>query len=697
MIPENPSFHAHHSPMGALASFTLGAHGAKGGMGLELTKAFDGAASIGYQDGKGQLHLMPYFEPSDHNEAERYVESQDGEMVGDRIIDSITREYLWATDRMSSPEVQLEIITPFFSLPNPDAADAKDLAFASCPAVHVKVTFCNDSDEEWRGFFAIDTDKHHRWSSLEEGGNGDLKGATSCNTIGMATRQKNARGFTDFDISHAMDREHSTPYFLLGNTAGLEVDVPAGGRASLDLVLAFYKGGVATYNREMHYYYSRHFTSLEQVMAYALDHRERYLAEARNRDEELMRKNLNDEQKFLIAHATRSYYGSTQWLWDGQQSVWVVNEGEYLMMNTFDLTVDMMFFEMKFNPWTVKNELDQFADHYSYYDQVFDPSNPEKLYPGGISFTHDMGVMNQWSPKGRSSYEVGGLDRLCFSHMTCEQLCNWVLCAGVYVGQTKDDEFLRRRQGTLLECFQSLLQRDHHDPKLRNGIMSMESSRTQPGGEITTYDSLDHSLGQSRDNIYLGGKMWASFVILEHLFKTLGLGSDADLAAEAALRSSATIAAGFDEYLGYIPAVLNGSSPSTIIPAIEALVYPYEMGLKDSISESGAYGNYIKALKKHLKTIMTTDLCLYEDGGWKLSSSADNSWMSKISLCQYVAREILGFEFDESGDKADLAHARWQREGSKLSACSDQFRSGVAHGSLYYPRIVTNILWMKEA
>jgi hypothetical protein len=249
----------------------------------------------------------------------------------------------------------------------------------------------------------------------------------------------------------------------------------------------------------------------------------------------------------------------------------VVNEGEYLMMNTFDLTVDMMFFEMKFNPWTVKNELDQFADHYSYHDQVFDPAEPEKLYPGGISFTHDMGVMNQWSPKGISSYEVGGLDRLCFSHMTCEQLTNWVLCAGVYIAQTKDTDFLRRRQSTLQECLQSLLQRDHHQPEMRNGIMSMESSRTQPGGEITTYDSLDHSLGQSRDNIYLGGKMWASFVILEHLFTALGLQDQATQAKESALLSSATISAGFDESLGFIPAVLNSDSKSTIIPAIEAL------------------------------------------------------------------------------------------------------------------------------
>lgn len=697
MTPENTSFHSHHSPMGALASFTIGAQDAEGGMGLELGNPFQGAVSVGYQDGKGKLHLLPFFKSSDHNEAERYVECKDDDKTKNRIIHEITREYLWATDSFKSPEIQVDIMSPFFSIPDPETADQKELAFASCPAIQVRVTFKNDSDDNWKGFFALDIDKNHKWTPIESHCSGVLKGATSYNSIGLATRDQNARGFLGFDIQSSMNRQYNTPYFLLGTTAGLEVDVPAHGSETLNLVLGFYKGGVATYNREMSYYYTQHFTSLIQVMDYALEQRDRYLDEANKRDEELANKNLSDEQKFLIAHATRSYYGSTQWLWNGSESVWVVNEGEYLMMNTFDLTVDMIFFEMRFNPWTVKNELDQFVDHYSYYDQVFDPADPEKLYPGGISFTHDMGIMNQWSPSGMSSYELGGLDRLCHSYMTCEQLCNWVLCAGVYIAQTEDDAFLRRHLSTLQECLKSLLQRDHHNPELRNGIMSMESSKTHPGGEITTYDSLDHSLGQSRDNIYLGGKMWASFVILNHLFKKSDLQTEATQAEEAALRSSTTITNAFNEDLGYIPAILNGDSKSTIIPAIEALVYPYEMGLTDATSESGPYGKYIKVLQKHLKTIMTTDLCLYEDGGWKLSSSADNSWMSKISLCQYVAREILGFDFKESGSKADLAHARWQREGSKLSACSDQFRSGVARGSLYYPRIVTNILWMKES
>ena len=142
--------------------------------------------------------------------------------------------------------------------------------------------------------------------------------------------------------------------------------------------------------------------------------------------------------------------------------------------------------------------------------------------------------------------------------------------------------------------------------------------------------------------------------------------------------------------------MLDGENTSAIIPAAEALVYPWEMGIRDAISEKGAYGAYIVALKRHLLRILKPGICLYADGAWKLSSSADNSWMSKICLNQYVVREILGITY-QGEDCADAAHVQWQVEGSKSYACSDQFTSGKPIGSLYSPRIVTSLLWMSES
>ena len=206
---------------------------------------------------------------------------------------------------------------------------------------------------------------------------------------------------------------------------------------------------------------------------------------------------------------------------------------------------------------------------------------------------------------------------------------------------------------------------------------------------------MDHSLGQARGNIYLGGKCWASYLALESIFTHLGEGVKARSCRDAALLCSETLANAFSEEDGFIPAVLDGENRSAIIPAAEALIYPWEMGLREAVDESGPFCAYIRMLKRHLVGVLKTGVCLYEDGAWKLSSSADNSWMSKICLNQQVVHEILGISY-EGQERADAAHVQWQVEGSKFYACSDQFSSGKPIGSLYYPRIVSSILWMPE-
>lgn len=688
------SFHAHHSPMGAHASFTYGMFGGRGGMALEKGAPADGGVSVGYEDGDGHIHQFPFAQMNDDQRA-RYVQGGNEGNLTDGFFpeEDINRAYLWATDRFSAPNIQFETITPFFPIPEPGGAPDSDVKFACCPATFVRLSFDNtDGQKPIRGFFSVSLDG--KWSPLHAATGGNLHGFSHRESLGFATWDE-VETFCSFSVSNGLSKKTRTPNFLLGQAAGLIVNVPAGERRDIVIALGYFIGGTATFNRPMKYWYTRYFATLNEVLHYALENADDYLAEAALRDRELAMAPLNDEQKFLIAHATRSYYGSTEWLDDGGRPCWVVNEGEYLMMNTFDLTVDMLFYEMRFNPWTVRNVLDKFVAEYSYFDEVFSPDDTETLYPGGISFTHDMGVANHFSPQGHSSYEVSGLDRECFSQMTCEQLVNWICCAGVYYTGTLDDDFLRRNRGVLVDCLESLLNRDHPIPEKRDGIMKFESSRTWPGGEITTYDSLDHSLGQARQNLYLAVKSWAAYLALEYLFDILEMSDASRQSAQSAKLCADTIVGCYDEKLGFIPAVLDGQNDSAIIPGIEGLIFPRQMGLDDALNPDGQYGDLIKTLGKHLDNILVKGVCLYDDGAWKLSSTADNSWMSKICLCMHVARTILHKEFDDELEYTfDHAHAEWEREGSKFQACSDQFRSGIALGSLYYPRIVTNILWM---
>jgi xylan 1,4-beta-xylosidase len=103
----------------------------------------------------------------------------------------------------------------------------------------------------------------------------------------------------------------------------------------------------------------------------------------------------------------------------------------------------------------------------------------------------------------------------------------------------------------------------------------------------------------------------------------------------------------------------------------------------------------VAKLRRHLKAVLIPGICVdATSGGWKLSSSSENTWMSKIFLCQFVAERILGVTLPDS---YDAAHAIWQRDGeSRDHAFTDQVHSttGADLGSRYYPRGVTGLLWM---
>jgi hypothetical protein len=338
--------------------------------------------------------------------------------------------------------------------------------------------------------------------------------------------------------------------------------------------------------------------------------------------------------------------------------------------------------------------MEWFVRRYSYEDKVRAPGS-DREYPGGIAFTHDMGVANALSPRGHSSYERPGLTG-CWSYMSHEELTNWVLCSLAYVFRTGDLRWARRYRATFEACLKSMVNRDHFDPARRDGIMSLDGARCAGGSEITTYDSLDRSLGQARNNLYLAVKCWAAYVGMDRLFRELGRSESAIAAAEQARRCAATICANLRPD-GFVPAVIGEGVESRIIPAVEGLAFPLEFGMPEVVRRDGPYGALIACLERHLKTVLQPGICLFEDGGWKLSSTSDNSWLSKIYLCQFVARKVFGWPWDETGRRADAAHVAWLLgPESRYWAWSDQMVKGKALASKFYPRGVTAILWLDE-
>ena len=698
---QNNFFNAHHSPIGAFASFTLGFPGNKGGLGLELGKPADQNIYIGLETAKKDVfEALPFFQGFEDDRArfDLGIGSDRGKKA--RIIsypkDKVSRSFNVGSDSWKCGNLEFTIFSPLFSIPDPQTGSAKELRKVLLPAVMAEITIDNtDGKNEKRFFFGFSgSDPYSGMRRLDETTNGKIKGVGQGRHLAIVSREKDifsGLGFSMEDILSPVRPENLT--FMIGMVGALVGVVPAGRKKSFKFAACFHRDGFVTSGLDTQYYYTKFFKNIEQVAHAALEHFDDYKKAALKSDSALEKAAISDNQKFMLSHSIRSYYGSTQLLIRNHKPVWVVNEGEYRMMNTLDLTADHLFYEVAQNPWVVRNALDLFASRYSYYDHVRYPDD-EKEYPGGISFTHDMGISNVFSRPQHSCYEQFGL-KGCFSHMTQEQLANWLCCASVYYQQTKDGKWLKKNSSMLADCLESMLNRDDPMPEKRDGLMSTDSSRTMGGSEITTYDSLDVSLGQARNNVYLAVKCLAAYLGLEKMFAALGKDKNAQIARKQAERCAETLLNHVDPK-GLFPAVINEGVHSRIIPVVESLAFVYFNGNYKAL-QGNVFSDLLKAFRKHLNQILVKGICLFEDDGWKLSSTSDNSWLSKIYACQFVARKILGLQDKKITQLADAAHVRWLLHPEKSYwAWSDQMVKGVAEGSKYYPRGVTSFLWLYE-
>lgn len=718
----NIFFNAHHAPIGAFASFTLGFRGAKGGFDLEMGRPPDQSVYIGLETREGdRFELLPFYSGAEQaipiatedEERERYAvggsESASGPIPEPSRVrpatrlaafapEAIRRDFRVSTDTWSAGDLTFTLYSPLRGVPDPENLEASsELQSVIVPALLAEITVDNREGSRSRRacFGYAGSDPYSGMRRLDDTADGKFCGVGQGRNTAIVSADPGVESGLGFRLTDILDVElPENLYFGLGKCGALRMETPAGEMRTFRFALCFHRAGIVTACLDTRYYYTRFFSCIEEVGGYALEQFDALRQSALEANRLVDDSHLSGDQKFMLAHAIRSYYGSTQFMECEGAPFWIVNEGEYRMMNTFDLTVDQLFFEMRMNPWTVRNELEMFAKRYSYRDSVHFPGEAQE-YPGGLSFTHDMGIANIFSRPGYSCYEMGGLHG-CFSYMTHEQLVNWLCCASVYVTQTGDRDWLRAHLPLFKDCLESMLNRDHPDPEQRDGIMSLDSSRTLGGSEITTYDSLDVSLGQSRNNIYLAGKCWACYVALEKIFSEEGEPERARQAGAQADRCAATLVAHITPG-GYIPAVLGEGNDSRIIPAIEGLIFPLFTDCREALEADGRFAAYLAALKTHLETVLAPGICLFPDGGWKLSSTSDNSWLSKIYLCQFIARKLLGLPWEEAGRKADAAHVRWLLHPQESYwAWSDQIVAGVAEGSKYYPRGVTAILWLAE-
>lgn len=685
-------FHTHHGAFGALGSFTLGRFASKGGFNVHdgsspgSDEVFVGMA----RPGEG-LRLLPFCQV-------RTVDTSnfaEGDLFGSAIAsrhvpaEDVQRTLGLGTDRWGWSEGSLELCTPYGRVPDPrEGWDA--LREAVLPGVLAILEFDNTrGTTDATAVFALG-------AASPGAALLDLPGVVAVGRNGRdgwaTPAAHGARPLAGFGVDLCLHEDGRTrePHWL-GACAGLAWTVPAGGRIRVPLALGWYHEGVATHGLRTRYAYASLYRGLEDVLASVLVRRDDLERTARALDGQLEASALSPERRWLLAHAVRGYFGNSQLLrTESDDAVWAVHEGEYAMINTLDLSVDQVFFEERHFPWVVRELADLFHARHSFVDHLRVPGDT-MTHPGGLSFAHDMGVRNQFSAPGTSCYELSGLHG-CFSHMTQEQALNWPLLACTHVLMASDLAWGYRRSDVLATCLESLERREHPEPSLRRGIPGTDSSRVGSGSEITTYDSLDPALAQARGSLYLTVKLWAAYRGLERVFGALHDDARAERARQGRRRVEDAIAA-WPLCDGFLPALADGRNRSAILPAVEALAFP--LAWNDPILQEPEPGTklFLERLGAHLHRVLEDGICRFPDGGWRLSSTSRNSWISKIALCQVVAERVFARAPEP---EADRAHVAWQAPGSADWGFTDQIVDGAGIGSKYYPRGVSAILWWPE-
>ncbi len=471
--------------------------------------------------------------------------------------------------------------------------------------------------------------------------------------------------------------------------------VPAGQSRSLMVVIAYYRSAVLDARTGASYYYTSLYPSMDSVIDSAFGG----IGDAQLRCQQLataMRHaGLNPYRQFLACQALHSYLADSACLIDPQGGVhWWEVEGQFNYINTFDLTVDLAFFDSYMQPWALRNVLDAYSGAlpgtgYSFDTPLYSPSGTP-VSGHGFSFDHDMGL---WPTSG-----TGPAYGAC---MGDEELQAWILSAGLYWSHTGDNVWITNNAALLQTCLNSMLWRDNTNAAARDGI-----TKNVNAGEITTFDDLDASLQRPAFSGRLAVRNWACYLALDAMFHQLGDAADAAACENMARVVAQTIVSCWNSYretLGYIPALLDGSDTAAIIPMVEGLAYPAAMGLTNAIDRTGGpYAPMLQALSNHIAAVLVPGRCLDAAcGAWLMTSATPTiTWQSKNFICQYAVEVVLGITNSAVEGPVDQVHASLQIQDSPHAGYSDALNGTGAFqyaGGAHYPRGITSALWWLNA
>lgn len=670
-IGEVPFYNVDHSPLGAYSTFVYGMEGS-GGMQMSASRSDYGDGILPH---KGVIvaiktgnteRVMPFCsQPQVLPSGAAYITANEVQHDLSAGVDS------WQI----GAGVSWKHYMPYWSMKEIDKASKKKKAQFTLPATWMVFELDNSKGTEpLQLLFGLQNSK----TSIQHWGN--YSGYVIDDYSALAIKNDEGELVNSNDVKKQFGLQDAAACFVF--------NVPKGGKKQVTVIVAHYRGDTFSNlgGEPLSFYFTQYYKNIGDVVRKAAITTQDAITSCEKLNILFDHSPENEYRKFQVAHSLQSYRLNTVLYQTNitHKPVWTVLEGEYNYINTFDLTVDHVFHELAMHPWTVRNELDIFDKYYSFTDSVRYP-NSQKRYQGGLGFTHDMG-------RG-INFKCGGMYSI---QMTQEELQNWILCAGLYYKKTNDMSWLRSKRELLYNCLKSMQIRDDIDSTKRDGITSLVSCIGDKDHDITTYDAMDKSLQQVNNSLYISVKSFSCYLIMKELFNLLGDKTIADICERTAMMTANSIVSYWNPKKQYFPAVFsNPSIDSKIMPAIEGLIFPYIMGLRNEVSLTGPYKNLISKLKIHMQTIMIPGVCINETGGFLLSNTSKTTWESKVFLEQYIAENILGIKMPKETAEADAIQTAYEVLGSPAVGWSDQIRvkNGTAYGGRHYPRGVTSALW----
>ncbi len=701
-----PFFMTHHAPVGAFASLTFGLTGRGISVDLESPGVEETADLIvAVSHGEGRTRAMPFASGIALHDNELIQTSatffggappkswkQRWSVAGP---DEVTRTLTPCVDEFVLDNFRLRVLTPHPRLPDPEKVESS--SYAICPAVLLELVVDNSGSKlDATGFLGLGFLGRGRISVLDHSSPGKLCGVGLSSQWALAALPVADQVFTIRDNNIAEHVENGLEVVHNGGQeGGIGFRIPAGETRTLTAAFGFYREGTVTQGIEGQYLYTRPFKNVREACHYLLTNSDQVRSDCAALDAEVASRGLPREKFELFGQSVRAYDANTQVIQADGKILYNVGEGQYLWRNTMDLAADHLPWELGRNPWVVRNILEQFLDRYTYRDQVRFADEPGVVWPGGLSFTHDMGNFSTFSPAGESGYEMA--DSKNYGFMTTEELLNGIYCLVAYALSAQDSAWAAKRLGIARELLESLEQRDHHDPALRNGLLRGESVRCGTGREITTYDCLDHALVDTNGNLYIATKTFCSALLLAEFFRFAGQAQDAARAQSMADKTRSSLGRFYDKEGGYLKANLYASGTTKVIAAIEPFAVPLYLGLKPALKADPVWN---ELLENHVRTCLVKGNCVdAQTDGLRLSSTSTNTWPSKSVLCIHVMEELCGIDVgkDHPWILRELLH--WTQVSAAKSTISDQIDSEkrTVIGAFWYPRIVTSAVWVMDA